>query len=174
VSPLAHAGMGLLGWQLADRRKTAGTLTLFVLASNWADVDFLFSAFFGNRGLFRHQYYTHNVFFILLGCAFLSLLLPRGKSRWGLILAGLSHLPLDVIVVDTVAPIGIRIFYPLSDALTNVALFPFLERGPWRVLFSPRNFFVLGLEFLVFVLPVLFVFRRSLASRFRDPEFRRW
>jgi hypothetical protein len=42
------------------------------------------------------------------------------------------------------------------------------------VIFSPKNFLVLGLEFLIFVLPVLIIFRRSLAERFRSPEFRRW
>ena len=62
-------------------------------------------------------------------------------------------------------------FWPISDALYNVPLFPFLERGPWRVLFSIRNFMVLGLEFLLFVLPVLIVCRRLLAERFRSPEF---
>jgi hypothetical protein len=171
VSPLAHAGIGLLGWQLADRKKTAGSLALFLFAANWPDIDFVLAGLFGNRDLFRHQFYTHNVFFVLAGCAFLSLLLPSGRSRWGLILTGLSHLPLDVIVVDTVPPIGIRPFWPVSGALYNIGLFPFLERGPWRVIVSLRNFLVLGLEFLLFVLPVLLIYRRSLAERFRNPEF---
>lgn len=174
MSPLAHAGIGLLGWQWADRKKTAGSLALFLFAADWPDIDFLFAGIFGNRGLFRHQFYSHNVFFVLAGCALLSLLLPRGWSRWGLILTGLSHLPLDIIVVDTVAPIGIRPFWPISDSLYNIGLFPFLERGPWQVIFSLKNFLVLGLEFLVFVLPVLFVYRRPLAERFRNPEFKRW
>jgi len=171
VSPLTHAGIGLLGWQWADRKKTVGSLALFLFAANWPDIDFLFSLAFGNRGLFRHQLFTHNVFFVLAGCALLSLLLPRGWSRWGLILTGLSHLPLDILVVDTVAPIGIRPFWPISDALYNIGLFPTLQRGSWRVIFSLNNFLVLGLEFLIFVLPVLFLYRRSLAARFRSPEF---
>jgi membrane-bound metal-dependent hydrolase YbcI (DUF457 family) len=174
MSPLAHAGIGLLGWQWADRRKTAGTLALFLFAANWADIDFAFSLFLGNRGLFRHQFYTHNVFFVLAGCALLSLLLPRGGGRWGLILTGLLHLPLDIIVVDTVAPVGIRLFWPLSSGLWNVAFFPFLERGPWRLILSPKNFLVLGLEFVCFVLPVLLLYRRSLGVEFRRPEFRRF
>jgi hypothetical protein len=171
VSPLAHAGIGLLGWQAFDRKKTAGSLALFLFAANWPDIDFVFSWFFGNRGIFRHQFYTHNVFFVMAGCGLLALLLPKGGGRWGLILAGLSHLPLDFIVVDTVPPIGIRPFWPVSDALYNIGLFPNLERGPWRVIFSPRNFLVLGLEFLLFVLPVLLLYRRSLAERLRSADF---
>jgi hypothetical protein len=174
VSPLGHAGIGLLGWQIMDRKKTAGSLGLFLFAANWPDIDFVFSGIFGNRGIFRHQLFTHNVFFVLAGCALLALLLPRGVGRWGLILTGLSHLPLDFIVVDTVPPIGIRPFWPVSDALYNIGLFPNLERGPWRVIFSPRNFLVLGLEFLIFVLPVIILFRRSLAERFRNAAFKRW
>jgi hypothetical protein len=167
VSPLAHAGIGLLGWQWTDRKKTAASLALFLFAANWADIDFLFALAFGNRGLFRHQLYTHNVFFVLAGCALLSLFLPRGGSRWGLILTGLSHLPLDIIVVDTVPPIGIRPFWPVSDALYNIGLFPFLERGPWRVMFSLKNLLVLGLEFLLFVLPVLIIYRRRFLDQLR-------
>ena len=134
----------------------------------------MLAGIFGNRGIFRHQLYTHNVFFVLAGCGLMALLLPQGRGRWGLILTGLSHLPLDLIVVDTVPPIGIRPFWPISDALYNVGLFPNLERGPWRVIFSPRNFLVLGLEFLIFVLPVLILFRRSLAERLRHPDFKHW
>lgn len=174
MSPLAHAGIGLLGWQLADRKRTAGSLALFLFAANWADIDFLFAWVFGNQGLFRHQFYTHNVFFVLAGCGLLSLLLPKGGGRWWLILTGLSHLPLDIIVVDTVPPIGIRMFYPFSGALYNVGLFPFLERGPWRVISSPKNYLVLGLEFLIFVLPVLLIFRKPLAGRLRNAEFWKW
>jgi hypothetical protein len=174
VSPLAHAGIGLLGWQVFDRKKTAASLALFLFAANWPDIDFVLAGIFGNGGIFRHQLYTHNVFFVLAGCALLSLLLPRGTGRWGLILTGLSHLPLDIIVIDTVAPIGIRPFWPVSDALYNIALFPCLERGPLKVIFSPKNFLVLGLEFLFFVLPVLIIFRRSLTERFRRPDFKHW
>ena len=174
MSPIAHAGIGLLGWQVADRKKTLGTLFLYVFAANFADIDFLFALVFGPHSLFAHQYYTHNVVFILAGCGLLALALPDRRSRWGLVATGLTHLPLDVIVVDTVAPIGIRMFYPLSDKLYNVGLFPFLERGPWRVLFSLRNALVLGLEFAIFVLPILIIFRRSLAAELRRSEFRRW
>ena len=174
MSPLGHAGIGLLGWQGLDRKKTAGSLALFLFAANWPDIDFVLAGIFGHRGIFRHQLYTHNVFFVLAGCALLALLLPKGGGRWGLILTGLSHLPLDLIVVDTVPPIGIRPFWPVSGALYNIGLFPNLERGPWRVIFSPKNFLVLGLEFFIFVLPVLIIFRRPLSERFRSSAFKKW
>ena len=84
MRPLGHAGIGLLGWQGLDRKKTAGSLALFLFAANWPDIDFVLAGIFGSRGIFRHQFYTHNVFFVLAGCGLLALLLPKGGGRWGL------------------------------------------------------------------------------------------
>jgi hypothetical protein len=125
----------------------------------------------GQPGLFIHQYYTHNIPFILAGCVLLALLLPRGRSRWGLFLTGLSHVLLDIIVIDTLKPIGMRLFFPFSDTYYNLGFFPFLRRGSWRVMSSPHNFLVLGLEIACFVLPVIWLFHRRLARRFASRAF---
>ena len=171
MSPVAHLGIGLLGWQVFDRKKTLATLGAFLLAANLADIDFLFYIVFGPRPIFIHQYYTHNILFVLIGCGLLALLLPRGRSRWGLLLTGFSHLLLDIIVIDTLKPIGMRLFFPLSDTYYNLGFFPFLRRGPWKVMTSPHNFLVLGLEFVCFVLPVLWLFHGRLARRFVSRAF---
>ncbi len=171
VSPIAHSGLGLLGWQIFDRKKTAGTMALFVAAANLADIDFLFALLFGPRPLFIHQSYTHNLIFILAGSVLLALLLGDGRSRLGLVLTGLSHLAVDIFVVDTVNPIGFRLFYPFSDRLFNVGLFPFLERGPWNVLISARNLGVLALEFGLFVLPVLVLLWKLSRRRIQSAAF---
>ncbi|MCX6560622.1 MAG: metal-dependent hydrolase [Candidatus Aminicenantes bacterium] len=171
MSPIAHLGIGLLGWQVFDRKKTLGTLGMFFLAANLADIDFLFYMVFGPKPIFIHQYYTHNVPFILAGCGLLAFLLPRGRSRWGLLLTGLSHLLLDIIVIDTLKPIGMRLFFPFSDTYYNLGFFPFLRRVPRKVMTSPHNFLVLGLEFACFVLPIWLLFRRRLARRFSSRAF---
>lgn len=171
MSPVAHAGIGLLGWQIFDRKKTLPTLLAFVTAANFADVDFLFYKLIGPQPLFIHQYYTHNLAFALLIGLLLALLLPRGASRWGVILTSLSHLALDIIVVDTMKPIGMRLLFPFSDAYYNLGFFPFLRRGSWKVMTSPHNLQVLGLELLCFVLPVLLIYRRPLLRRFSSAAF---
>ena len=171
MTPVGHVGLGLLGWQIGDRRKTAGTLALFLLAANGADIDFLLSLLFGARPLFVHQAYTHNLLFVLLSCGALSMLLKDGPSRGALLLTGLSHLAFDIFVVDPVPPVGIRLFYPFSGALFNVALFPHVERGAWPALFSSRNLAAVALEFACFVLPVLILFGRRIFSRFSVREF---
>lgn len=171
MSPVAHAGLGLLGWRIFDRKKTVGTLILYVLIANAADIDFLLHAVFKGHALFIHQYYTHNLAFVLaiaLGCMFL---LADGKSRLGLVLAGISHLAVDLIVIDTLKPVGIRLFYPLSEKFFNLPWFPYLQRGTWKVMTSPRNMGILGLEFAIFVLPVLLISPKPLWKRLASPAF---
>jgi len=171
LSPVAHAGLGLLGWRLFDRKKTVGTLVLYVLIANAADVDFLLHALFKGHALFLHQYYTHNLLFVLVISLGVMFLLADRKSRLGLVLTGVSHLAADVIVIDTLKPVGIRLFYPLSDTFFNLPWFPFLQRGTWKVMLSPRNLGILGLEFGIFVLPVLCVRPRELWKRLGSAAF---
>jgi hypothetical protein len=165
MSPIAHSGLALLGWELGARRKNAFSLAVFMAAANLPDLDFLLRLIFGRGRLTLHQYYTHNALFILIASGLLSLLLPAGRDRWALLLVALSHLVLDVVVVDTLRPVGIRAFYPFSDALFNFGFFPFLQRGSLRAMASVRNLEVLALEAAVFVLPVAVVFRKALVRQ---------
>ncbi|MDD8027388.1 MAG: metal-dependent hydrolase [Acidobacteriota bacterium] len=171
MSPVAHAGLGLLGWQVFDKKKSIATLTAYILAANLADVDFLFYKLFGPKPIFIHQYYTHNIAFVLIVGGLLALLLARGASRWGLVLTGLSHLALDIIVIDTMKPIGMRLLFPFSKTYYNLGFFPFLRRGSWPVMTSTRNLMVLGLEFACFVLPVILFYRRRRGRRFASAAF---
>ena len=171
MSPIAHSGMALLGWQLASRRKNVLTLVLFLAAANLPDVDFLLRLAFGRTRIPLHQYYTHNLVFVVLAVGLMSLLLPAGRDRWGLLIVGLSHLVLDVIVIDLVKPVGIRAFYPFSDALFNFGFFPYLKRGSLKAMTTFRNVRVLALETAVFVLPVVLAFRKRLAREFGSRGF---
>jgi hypothetical protein len=171
VSPVAHAGLGLLGWQLFDRKKTAGTLGLFVLVANWPDVDFLLHLLFRRQTLFLHQYFTHNLLFVLVSSLLFSFCLKDGRARTGVYLTGISHLLSDLIVIDTLPPIGIRLLYPFSSICFNLPWFPYLRRWPQKALFSAANGAVLLLEFVVFVLPVLYFFRKPLRRRWTSSAF---
>jgi membrane-bound metal-dependent hydrolase YbcI (DUF457 family) len=171
MSPVAHTGLGLLGWELAASRKTWRSLALFILAANLADVDFLLALAFGPRPLFAHQLYTHNLLFVLATSGLLALALPKGRDRLGLVLTGLSHLAVDLVVIDTVRPIGFRLFYPFSQKLFNIGLFPYLERRPAGAVISVQNVAVLALEAAVFVVPVLALYHRRFRRYVRDPKF---
>jgi membrane-bound metal-dependent hydrolase YbcI (DUF457 family) len=171
MSPIAHSGLGLLGWRLFDKKKTIGTLILYVLVANAADIDFLLHAVFKGHALFLHQYYTHNLVFVLIAALGLMFLLADARSRFGLVLAGIYHLAADVIVIDTLKPVGIRLLYPLSETFFNLPWFPYLQRGTWKVMTSSRNLAILGLELAIFVLPVLLISPKPLWKRIFSPAF---
>lgn len=171
MSPVAHAGIGLLGWQVFDKKKTLATLVAYITAANFADIDFLFYRLVGPKPIFIHQYFTHNLVFALAIGVLLALLLPGGASRWGIILTSFSHLALDIIVIDTLKPIGMRLLFPFSDTYYNLGFFPYLQRGSWKVMTSLYNLQVLGLEAAFFVLPVLLIYKRPLFRRFYSAAF---
>lgn len=171
MSPIAHTGVALLGWQIGATRKTWKTLFLFLFAANLPDVDFALRLFLGHNRLSLHQYVTHNLLFILVTCGLLSLFLPPGRDRWALILVGLSHLALDISVIDPARPIGIRPFFPFSKALYNFGFFPYLERWKFRTMLSWHNGRVLLLEAAVFFFPVLIVFGKRMFKTIRGRAF---
>jgi hypothetical protein len=171
VSPIAHSGIGLLGWEIASSRKNVKTFLLFLFVANMADIDFLLYLVFRTRRFYIHQYYTHNIFFVVIVASLLSLLLKTRRDRLGLILVGLFHLVQDIIVFDPVHPIGIRLFYPLSSKLVNVGFFPHLHRGGLGTMVSAGNAEVLLLEALIFVAPVLIIFWKRLGQDFRRRDF---
>jgi len=171
MSPIAHCGTALLGWQLASRRKNVFTLGLFLVAANLPDLDFLLRFLPGPGPAPLHQAFTHNLPFVLVTIGLLSLLLPPGPDRWGLVLVGLSHLILDVIVIDLVPPVGIRALYPFSDRLFNFGFFPYVQRGSFKAMATIRNLGVFALEAAVFVLPVVLAFPRRLGRELGSREF---
>jgi membrane-bound metal-dependent hydrolase YbcI (DUF457 family) len=171
VSPIAHSGIGLLGWEMASSRKNVKTFLLFLFVANMADLDFMLYLVFRTRRSYIHQYYTHNIFFVVIAASLLSLLLKTRRDRLGLILVGLFHLVQDIIVFDPVRPVGIRLFYPISSKLINLGFFPHLHRGGLRGTVSAGNAATLFLEALVFVAPVLIFFGKRLVEDFRRRDF---
>jgi len=164
MTPIAHSGVALLGWELASSRKNYRTLVLFILVGNFPDVDFLLYLFFGRNRFGVHQYFTHNLFFVLVGAALFSLLIPAGRDRAGLILVGLSHLALDIVVIDPIHPIGIRLLYPFSGQVYNFGVFPYLSRGSLTRMLTLRNGLVMILEALIFLVPVLIIWGKKFSG----------
>jgi len=171
MSPVAHSGVALFTWQVAATRKNWKTLLLFLFAANLPDIDFILNLILGRNRLILHQYFTHNFLFILVTVSLLSLALPSGRDRWGLILLGLSHLLLDIIVVDLSRPIGIRPFYPFSKALYDFGFFPYLDRWKLRTMISWRNGGVLLLEAVIFLVPVLVIYGKRILKTVRGRTF---
>jgi hypothetical protein len=164
MTPLSHAAVGLIGWKYADRRHDLKTLLIFVFISCLPDADCFLFPLLGKPDWLFHQRFTHNVGIALLSALIFFPFLRMARARIGLILVTLSHLIMDLSVVDTLAPIGFRPFLPFSDALLNFGIFPFVKRGTVAQVLSVPNLIAIGLELGLFVLPALILSRKEIAA----------
>jgi len=162
MTPVAHTAMALLGLNKVDRKKNAVTFFSLLLLANLPDIDFLLFS--------RHQYYTHNIFFALIGALLFFPIFKTSKERIILLGISFSHLFLDLLVIDRVSPIGIPLFYPLSQNFFNIGIFPNFQRGSMVEMLSLHNVFTLALENLVFLIPILIIYRKDFRSYFKNKE----
>ncbi|MCP4153596.1 MAG: metal-dependent hydrolase [bacterium] len=177
MSPIAHTCAALLGWQKTAEKKNTRSLIIFILIANLPDIDYLFFMFLGKPAFSMHQFYTHNIFFVCLAVVLLApflqtpaRLVVRGLSAaqkrqyTGFFLVGLSHLLLDFLTIDGAAPVGFRLFFPVSGSLFNLGVFPNLIKNNLMEIFSLYNLAVLLLEVAVFIFPLFLVYRKELAG----------
>ena len=170
MSPVAHSAIAFLGWQKFVSPRTAHSLAIFVLVANLPDIDFLLFRVLAITGENLHQYYTHNLIFTLLPPLCFFPVLKHARERVALVLVSGSHLLLDVIMVDPVAPVGFPLLFPFSKRLFNLGLFPNLLRNDLAAIFSLHNAAVVGLEILVVVVPVLVLCRRDISRIWKNQE----
>jgi hypothetical protein len=171
MTPIAHSAIGLLGWQKSASEKNVKTLFCFILLSNIPDIDFLLLIFYGKGQMKLHQAYTHNIFFIAFVTLLFFFVFKNSKERLVIFLVSLSHLILDVIIIDRVSPVGLRIFFPASNKLFNFGFFPNFMRGNFRELFSWHNLATISLEIALFVFPVLLISGKKTAQFIVKKEF---
>ncbi len=164
MTPLPHAAVGLVGWKYADRRHDFKTLLIFIFVSCLPDADFVLYPLLGKPDWLLHQRFTHNIAVALLSALLFFPFLKMTRARIGLTLVALSHLVMDVFVVDTLPPIGFRPLLPFSDALLNRGIFPYVKRGTVAEVLSTQNLVAFGLELALFVLPALILCRKDVVS----------
>jgi len=176
-TPVGHftAGAGIVA--LAARRVPASralpVAAAVLFAANLPDLDYL--AVVGGRAALErfHQGPLHSLGFVAAAALALALPLRRRLSlapAWLLLAAaGLTHLLLDLAVVDYKPPVGIPLFWPLSSERFHspVEVFPGIDRVH---LFSMRNLRELLVE-LALGLPVLLLALRA-ARRAADAPAR--
>lgn len=147
---------------------------MFIIIASLPDIDFGLFFFLGREGFSYHQYYTHNVFFVLVtSLLFWSFLKDKGE-RWGLLLVGYSHLALDFFTIDGAAPYGFPAFFPLWEHRFNFGVLPNIWKANLAEVFSLHNVYVAGFEILVFWVPMLYIYRKSFAAYLKQDEFRRF
>lgn len=162
-TPVAHSLAGACAALLAGRRlpaaRTLPVVAALLVAANLPDIDYL-AVVRGREFLERfHQGPLHSIGFVAVAVVPPALLLRRrlGFARaWPLLaVAGLSHLLLDLVVVDHKPPIGFPFFWPFTARLFHgaVEIFPGIDRV---TLFSVKNLRELFVE-LAWGIPALLV-----------------
>jgi hypothetical protein len=162
MTPLSHAAVGLVGWKYADRRHDLKALIIFAVVSCLPDADFVLYPLLGKPAWLLHQRYTHNIAVALVSAFIFFPFLKAARARIGLVLVAVSHLVMDLVVVDTLPPIGFRPLLPFSGALLNFGVFPYVKRGTLAEVLSVPNLIAIGLELVLFVLPALILCRKEL------------
>jgi membrane-bound metal-dependent hydrolase YbcI (DUF457 family) len=164
-TPVAHSLAGACIALLATPRLPAAGAPPFVaailFAANLPDIDYL-AVVHGREAMERfHQGPLHSIGFVAAAAVPLALLLrrPLGLSRAWLLLAGagLTHLLLDLLVVDRKPPIGLPLLWPWTPGLfhATVPVFPGIDRVN---VFSVKNLRELCVE-LALGIPALLLAR---------------
>jgi inner membrane protein len=186
-SPIIHS---LTGYLMAH--KTAQTqgkglcrivilIGLAVIASNLPDLDYLPGLLMGNLKLFHHGM-THSLTFSVIFGVLMGLLLHRAwqwRFRKGFVLFSwiyASHIGLDLLGKDHSYPYGMQLLWPFSTEyyISPVTFFPgLINTGVWEAL-SLANLRCVGIEMLLFLPIVLWVFRRSILTILRARFLRDW
>lgn len=174
-TPVAHTLAGACAAILVGRLQPAAralpVVAAVLVAANLPDLDYL-SVLRGRAAMERfHQGPLHSVGFIMAAAAPLALLVHRrlGLSQAWLLLAGaaLTHLLLDLLVVDRKPPVGFAIFWPWSARRFHgvFEIFPGIDRSD---VFSVTNLRELIVE-LALGLPALLAVRRRRRGKGGEP-----
>jgi membrane-bound metal-dependent hydrolase YbcI (DUF457 family) len=164
-TPVAHSLAGACVALLVSRRlpaaRTLPVVAAILFAANLPDIDYL-AVVRGREVMERfHQGPLHSIGFVAVAAVPLALLLrrPLGLSRAWLLLAGagLTHLLLDLLVVDRKPPIGLPLLWPFSTGLFHATaeVFPGIDRVN---IFSVKNLHELCVE-LAWGIPALLLAR---------------
>jgi len=159
-TPIGHSLTGLLVFGALTRPEAWRPVPLAVAAAAGvaADLDFLPGLLFGEPSRF-HQGATHSLaaalaFGVLTGAVVRPAVLgPPGRRMALFALLYASHLLLDLFAVDTSAPVGIPLLWPLSEAALHapVSLFADVHHGTsWAAFVNRHNLGTLGQEVLLF------------------------
>ena len=144
--------------QVGGLRKGWKTLVFCIVVACLPDIDFLPGIFVGNINYYHHRG-THSIFFALIvSLTVCAVVRKKAGLKWGLLtfILILSHLAIDYIAIDTVAPFGMPLLWPFSGEYfcSEYAFLPIVVRGSSVLsVFNSHNLRTVIVELIVF-LPV--------------------
>jgi len=132
ASPIGHTLAGVaagLAVQRPDKPQLKNWLTVVIIGSNLADIDFLFGLFGESMNQY-HRFWTHSLGFVALTVLLAVAVghwVKRPMTRRTIVLLALvmgSHLLVDMFSLDRKAPLGIPLFWPLWEGYVIAPIMP--------------------------------------------------
>lgn len=177
TSPVGHMlGGYIAAGRYCKRASILSSLMVLIFAANAPDLDFLYGAIRGDfNGL--HHGASHSIGAVIMFVALVYAFCKALNKQAGQLsaIAGLaysSHLALDLVTVDTTAPHGMKLFWPINEhyILAPQTLFQNIEHGAMgdsllaalSSIFSMHNLVSVGAEILVLGPLALFLYWRRL------------
>lgn len=186
-SPIGHS---LAGYVIAAYRsasiwpRNAGLTLLYLLLANAPDLDFIPGMLVGQPNRFHHGI-SHSIGAGIMAALVVTLLI-RAKTKRSFkrefaftFLIYLSHLLLDIICVDGRPPLGIPLLWPLSETYFMFPLLPPVTHSVldhatigqfFRDAFSLHNLYVIGLEIMVTIPFMVFLYLKRPNRQNRKAE----
>lgn len=169
-TPMGHTMLGLAAWvgwaPFRDPGSTAQRRwsDLFFLAgmSMAPDADLIPGVLTGDLNAYHHMF-THTLGWVVLISVAMWFLwkglfpeTPRVLLFWGLCMAG-GHLVQDMLTRDAYPPIGVMLFWPISEIRVHapVDLFPNVQKADFADLFQWRNLRTVAAEFFIMGIVIL-------------------
>jgi len=161
-SPIGHGLAGIAaGWAIArpaaEKRTLLIQTTAFALLAMAADLDLLVN---------RHSAQTHSIGAAAIMATVAAIWRwPLADRRWKIWIAAFAayatHPLLDSLAPDTLPPIGVMAFWPLSSSYfnTGLAIFAPISRRYWLVGFFKKNGLAVAREILILAPIVWLVWR---------------
>lgn len=152
ATPVGHMLAGATASLASGRRDPVlRQLALGALAGAMPDLDFLPGLVVGDPATFHHGP-SHSLAFALLAGAIVWILVRRNRWKWALTCgtAYASHLLLDTLTRDPSFPVGIQLFWPVSEAYIASPLRPLPRVLHGVSVINAHNFRVALVELLLF------------------------
>ncbi len=151
MTPVGHTIVGIWLGDLTKKNISFKYILFYTLISSLPDFDIIVGLLlFGKKGVDYHQLYTHNFLFVFIITTLTYYLSKKDKKiTLFVFLALLSHLFLDLIVIDKKPPIGISPFFPFYMKTYNIPLLLGVNKSSLKALFSLHNLKAVIIEIIV-------------------------
>ncbi len=164
-APFIKGGWGIWG----GLRRGWKTVLFCIIIACLPDIDFFPGIFIGNINYYHHRGTHSIVFAIIVSLAVWALSRKKNGLKLGflVLMLLLSHLAIDCISIDHLAPFGIPILWPISGKYFHFkyGFLPEVLRGASLItVFNRHNLYTVTVELIIFLPLALLSYRRAIRA----------